>query len=49
MWRELEGQAKEALGQASALVPQVEAAERSAQSMRIRADVAEKCAVRHHT
>lgn len=40
MWKELEGQAKAALGQASALVPQVETAERAAQSMRIQADVA---------
>ena len=40
MWRELEGQAKEAVGQARALVPQAEAAECAAHSMRIQADVA---------
>ena len=43
MWESLERQAREALEHANQRVPEMEAAERAARSMRIQADVAERC------
>lgn len=43
MWKGLEEQAREALGSAAQRVGDVEAAEAEASTMRVQADIAERC------
>jgi hypothetical protein len=43
MWKGLEEQAREALGRAAQSVGDVEAAEAEASTMRVQADIAERC------